>query len=390
VPPYSATSAPTTARTYPQPLDKPEQREIVIAEEEVDGFFFRLSWAELTILVVFLISFVAASFLGAMAAEMSVSIHYFDQPAPRSFQELDRHELEMTYHRLRITLIDPDMAAANRHVTPILSSNTRSLNKLRLQRVIDVKPSGHSKTMLVVEESPMESIVAANSGGNERRRMSYDGSSTITTTWRPPPPNTPVEESIQDAIHPKLCADGATWGFDSWSSLRSAIHLANKLSVEQFVRWSRFFADHEEFSGIFQDDSLYYEQEIVIRICPRATLRARHGPIFINAPNLILECDKCTVSIGSSHFSFGPNAKNVLIRGITFTKAWASSLVFFHNGAEVALENCNWLDNSAAHSRLGAVADINSTSTVNFYRCNIDAAHHRGENDLASSLSIRA
>ena len=105
----------------------------------------------------------------------------------------------------------------------------------------------------------------------------------------------------------------------------------------------------------------------------------------------------CTVDLPGTHFSFGPHAKNVLIRGITFRGATTSSLTFHHHGAEVSLEDCYWLYNSGGvvntrngphanvngHDGLmntppgstttaGAVADLNSTSTVTFFRCVID------------------
>jgi hypothetical protein len=190
-------------------------------------------------------------------------------------------------------------------------------------------------------------------------------------------------------IKPSLCQDHHTVGFDSWNALKAAIQEANKLSVERFVRWSRFFSEADGFTGTFEDDSLYYEEDIVLPICPGVRLKASRGPIFINAPNLILTCDGCEVYVGGSHFSFGAHAKHVLVRGITFRGATTSSLVFFNHGAFVSFEDCAWYDNAAITGRYGAVADVNSTSVIHFYRCHIGNSQKGETPGLASSLSVR-
>jgi hypothetical protein len=191
-------------------------------------------------------------------------------------------------------------------------------------------------------------------------------------------------------------------GFDKWQDLHTAFQDANAYSADRFMRWNEFFAANE---GAFDGDgtttafpsgthpSLYYEEDIVLRICPGTTVRGRHhqkgAPIFVNAENIILECEDCTFEItGGSHFSFGPNARNVLFRGITFRGAKTTSLLFFHDGAEVSLEDCFFADNFAIDKQIGTVADVNSTSVVNFYRCLME----NGPNDKPSgltSLSIR-
>jgi hypothetical protein len=349
-------------------------KELLEAVEEVNRFSFRISIAELTILMVFFLSFVLSAFLLAMAAEMSISIQSFDKPARPVFKDLDIREQELNLYRFRTTLAEQDTSAYN--------AVQHDVNqKYRLQRVIHIEPSGHPKAMLVVEDSVMEQV----EGSSSNARLKYDGNYISKSESKMRPPFS--DALTRSTFHPKLCSDGTTWGFDSWDSLNDAVIEANILSVEKYVQWSRFFAD-VDFSGTFQDDHLYYEEELVFKICPGTKLRAKQGPIFINTPNLIVECEGCVVSVGASHLSFGPNAKNVMIRGFTFTKAWSSSLLFFHNGAEVAFEDCLWYDNAAVNSRFGAVADINSTCNVNFYRCNI-GRDQRGENDLASSLSIR-
>ncbi|GKY95430.1 hypothetical protein MPSEU_000504500 [Mayamaea pseudoterrestris] len=348
-------------------------KDLLEAVEEVHKFSFRISMTELVILLVLLISCILCTFLFAVAAEISISIHYFDKPAPPVFKEIDLREQEMNNHRFRITLPEQDIVA--------YSTAHHDVHKFRLQRVIHVEPSGHPKAMLVVEESTL-AHQPVNRKSNAKRKD--NGGCKSITGSNVKPPMTPA---MPLSVSPKLCSDGTTVGFDTWDNLNAAVLEANKLSVEHFVHWSRFFAD-TDFSGTFQDDRLYYEEELIFKVCPGTELQAKHGPIFINAPNLIIECEGCVVNGGSSHLSFGPNAKNVMIRGFTFTRAWSSSLIFFHNGAEVAFADCFWYGNTAINSRFGAVADINSTSNVNFYRCNIGQGH-RGENDLASSLSIR-
>ena len=126
------------------------------------------------------------------------------------------------------------------------------------------------------------------------------------------------------------------------------------------------------------------------------------GAIFVNAEDVTIECDMCAIDMPGTHLSFGPHARNVLVRGITFRGATSSSLTLHHHGADVRMEDCYWLYNSGgtvrngphgggdggdgggingggggggggtATTTAGAVADLNSTSSVSFYRCVID------------------
>jgi hypothetical protein len=182
-------------------------------------------------------------------------------------------------------------------------------------------------------------------------------------------------------------------GFNDWKTLKSAVQEANSISAERFMKWSEYFATNNV--SAFYDDSLYYEEDIVFTICPGATLRARKGPIMINAENVVLECDgTCTIDVGGTHLSFGSNAKNVLVRGITFKSASSSSLTFFYDGADVSFEDCSWINNRGSNDKFGSVADINSTSIVNFHRCEIGLAAKNSfigsSTGTTSSLSIRA
>ena len=257
------------------------------------------------------------------------------------------------------------------------------------------------------------------------------------------------------AIPPTLCSDGVTMGYDNWYLLRDAVQEVNSNAAEEFIMYSEYLARldramEREYAGEIADP-VYIPPEPFV-ICPGVTLtskspyrsifspihwayyfwagliiwmeyfsllpatsdRAKYmtlhrtaptsskknklSPIFINAEDIIIECDMCTVDLPGTHFSFGPHAKNVLIKGITFKGATSSSLTFHHHGADVSMEDCYWLYNSGAtvnnrnvHANVngnegvtstpagthttttaGAVADLNSTSMVKFYRCVID------------------
>ncbi|KAG7363858.1 hypothetical protein IV203_037059 [Nitzschia inconspicua] len=215
-------------------------------------------------------------------------------------------------------------------------------------------------------------------------------------------------------LQPTLCeSDGVTYGYDDWTTLRAAVQEANYLAAERFRRWNEYFANH--IVTVFQDDTLYYEQDVVFTICPNTTLTSRHhhpyqypfsfpfpffhrrnnnnrhaNSIVINSENIVLQCDNCIIDVKATHhIAFGVNARNVLIRGVTFRGATSSSLTFHHDGAEVTLEDCKWINNNNNNNnkknnnnnknnnrantnmKLGGVADINSTSIVTFYRCEI-------------------
>jgi hypothetical protein len=163
------------------------------------------------------------------------------------------------------------------------------------------------------------------------------------------------------SIQPTLCPDGSTLGFSSWDTLRNAVDEANILSAERFVRWKNYFSTiaWNQF-GAFQDDALYYEYETVFDICPGVTLKGRKSPIFIDADNLSIQCQSCVVDVLGTHFSFGPQAKHVSIRGITFQGVQTSSLTFYSDGADVIFEECLWIT-KRRKPKLGLIADINSS-----------------------------
>jgi hypothetical protein len=87
----------------------------------------------------------------------------------------------------------------------------------------------------------------------------------------------------------------------------------------------------------------------------------------VNRPNVLIECDGCTLDLAGTHFRFGSEAKGVTIRGLFLMGASTSSLLFHEDSAEVTFEDCTWINNSGLKDD-GAVADLNSTSSVHRMR----------------------
>ena len=83
-------------------------------------------------------------------------------------------------------------------------------------------------------------------------------------------------------------------------------------------------------------------------------------PIHVVAEDVVIQCDSCVIDVTGTHFSFGSQAKNVLIKGLTLIGATASSLTFHRDGAEANFEDCYWVNNQGSGVH-GAVADMNST-----------------------------
>ena len=205
---------------------------------------------------------------------------------------------------------------------------------------------------------------------------------------------------------PSLCSDGYTYGYSDWNALRTAIH---NLNDEQHD-WNNRRASSGNYNNPYydlgvmaegvDDDSmniLYEETLEPFIICPGVTLRGRNrgGAIYINHPDIRIECEGCTLDLARTHFRFGSEAKGVVIRGLTLMGASTSSLLFHENGAEASFEDCTWINNSGL-TDIGAVADLNSTSSVSFFRCEISDSKQSplvlgspGSAVVGSSLTIR-
>lgn len=283
------------------------------------------SWKEVAVAVLGLLALGFLSVIVGIVAGMTISIHYFDDP----LFHLDRNGMVISSQH-KVTSYDDEIVARN-----VLSGSS----SLDLGRV--------EKTTIKGERS-VYSLV------RETEQMGPEFESSDTGIFRD------IFFSPL-SIQPTVCPDGHTKGFNNWDTLKAAVREANALSAERFLRWKEYFSSIESHEfGAFQDDVLYYEDESIFRICTGVTLKARKGPIFINSENVVIECDECTIDVGGTHFSFGPHARNVFVRGITFKGAQTSSLTFHHNGVDATFEDCTWVC-SSSKSKLGPVADMNST-----------------------------
>mmetsp|Transcript_27919 Transcript_27919/g.31364 ORF Transcript_27919/g.31364 Transcript_27919/m.31364 type:complete len:426 (-) Transcript_27919:257-1534(-) len=354
------------------------------ALQEVDGD----GGGEITlVLLIVVISVILALVIG-VAAGMTISIHYFENQNPTVMlggMKANPRDSPLLYSGQsgvyqKVTTLDPVIA----------SSNIVQRNGLDLGKVITATATGQLNVLMVVDEiTPLHSNSentqhhidtdkAANdyksnvdyADGSKESKMTREQAETIApgySQWESSQPNI---ELRQPTALPLLCSDGVTLGFDSWAKLRTAVQEANSISAERYMKWNEYFATNS-FTA-FQDDRLYYEEDVIFSICPGTVLRARKGPIFINAENVVLECEgKCVVDVGGTHLAFGANAKNILIRGIAFRRASASSLTFFHDGADVSFEDCSWINEYGINNYIGSIANVNSTSIINFYRCEI-------------------
>jgi len=403
------------------------------------GSSFRVTWKEMLYLVLAIVILAGLSIFLGVAAGITISIHYFDThtttPPPQ-----------------RVTLLDYGIVATN-VMSPIVGNSesmapVSSTPDLTLGRVITMSESGQRSVLLVVEETnPLHADF------NNQNTSSTN--QTHPTTSMPPlssenddedefillngyyykphrligPPH-PNYRLSASTVHPTICSDGVTIGFDKWLTLKAAVEEANSLSAERFMKWNEFFASldknisssawfdnlvtHNHNNEASQSTSAsqhndiflryYYDQDIIFTICPGVYLRTNDIPIFINAENVIIECGDpdehnylhaskkkpatapsipasfsrvmptCTLDASGTHMAFGPHARNVLVRGLVYQSSKKSSLNFYYDGAQASFEDCVWMDppgGGGGPGTYGAVADINSTSTVNFYRCEI-------------------
>lgn len=275
------------------------------------------------IILAFLFFMMALASLGlSLAAGTAISVHFYEQRVPSSWSSKQQHQY-------RITSLDND----------IIKSHNAGKGAPRGPAVTVHHEDAYSE-VVVEEMTPLH--------------LDFNGTTLQNAT-----------QGIiltEATIRPTLCSDGVTMGFDDWNTLKSAIREANSLSAEKFLRWNEYLSKRDS-RGPLVDPSLYYEQDVFFTICPGVTLKARKGPIYINAENIVIECEECTIDVGGTHLSFGPHARNVLVRGLTFKGAQHSSMAFYHDGSEAMFEDCYWYGN-AGIGKAGAVADVNSTRFV--------------------------
>ena len=202
---------------------------------------------------------------------------------------------------------------------------------------------------------------------------------------------------MQRSTPPRLCSDGRTTGYSDLNSLRLALREANEYSDESFIALSQYYAAYESY----ERDPRSHEEPIppeislpdLFVLCPGILKSRRATPIEINAEDVTLVCDSCIIDAPGTHIAFGPKARNVLVKGVTFTGATTSSLTFFHHGSRAEFEDCFWKGNTGTTPSVGAIADLNSTSSVSFYRCEISDRNQitrvGGQMKQGSSLTIR-
>lgn len=407
---------------------------------------FRVSWKELMYLLLAIFILAGLSILLGVSAGITISIHYFDTHANPSFLRLEARERDLGPHQ-RVTTLDFSIVSSNilQHPsvgTPTSSTSSSDAHVLTLGRAITMSESGQRNVLFVVEETQP---VGRDDNRTRGENTFPDGAvisdeieiaklAMFNGNYKPYRQHGPPDSRFQvsaSKVHPTICSDGVTIGYEDWSTLKAAVEEANALSAERFMKWNEYYASldksggsptsspvnanqhdhpHEKASSPYDEDFLrqYYDDDIVFRICPGSKLKAAKGPIFFNAENIVIECGdheealqhihgnrgasasassrssttsasfvtrempSCVIDVGGSHLAFGPHAKNILVRRLGFQSATASSLAFHHNGAQASFEDCVWKDNAGTHGeKYGAVADVNSNSSLNFYRCEI-------------------
>ena len=362
---------------------------------------FRFSWNEILALFFMLLTFAVCSIIVGVAAGVSISIHYYESP-----ENLDQRLIAPTddlwdnngrVHAQTVTSLDPTILTYG-----------KNYYQIKEERVVHTDASTGMRIALnVVVESPSLTYDGQfASQANQTQSVEHD--SDIMEHLRYVDQLTPPisgRDNVEFWLRspPKLCSDSKTMGYDSWMSLRRALNDVNRYSAQQSQHWTTYFtetATSETTSSIespsrytkttsnpssyphmvlptFDDDSLYYEEQFVITICPGAFLKAGPYPLIIDTESLTLQCEGCTIDGGDSHISFGSSAKNVIVRGVTFQNSIRSSILLQQNSADATFQDCTWVVRSIESDKrkryilpgLNEIANVNSSSILNFYRC---------------------
>jgi hypothetical protein len=393
--PRKASSLSTSSVNIPHAKQQPSSTNNTKATEEEEDFCQRFFGDPLfTNLNVFLL------FLLATILPMLVWIpHFINEYAKIRRSSVAEGERLKRMEQSRIDLIPKDVGLnMEDYEEPVLLPDGKLFYKFKrraVEQVIQTPFSEDDVTVFVEDVFGVKSDEGVESG------------------------STSVLLPRKTTVLPKLCPDGRTMGFDNWFTLRDAILEANALAAEDFLRWNKYLVMSLEDPEV--EEPVFPAPDPFV-ICPGAKLNQRHpprmsilgwltsffvtapptqykpnnsklSPIFINAEDITIECDRCLIDLPGTHFSFGPHARNSWIRGVTFKGATTSSLVLHHHGATAIFEDCYWLHNSGGlvasknnpigtinmegsnvggTMNAGAVADVNSTSSVTFYRCSID------------------
>ena len=222
----------------------------------------------------------------------------------------------------------------------------------------------------------------------------------------------PKQGPLPPKAQPSICRDNVNYGYSDYGSLKMAIDELNSRYESSMGQWFEYQAAMTEYELILflHFSSNQPEGEIKVKkppippllpnelpmpdpiqICPGAVIQGRYNrassfyqqtyqnpstpssssphpipisgynPMFtINAPHIWIQCENCSMESTSTHISFGQYARDVLIRGLSFSGATTGSLIFHSHGADVNFEDCSWTENTAL-GKTGAVADVNST-----------------------------
>ena len=338
-----------------------------LGSRETSNVVFDVAWSDLALVVILTSLFILSCLLVGMVASSSIAIQF-------GVKSLHPHRRSSYRPRqvFRITATELEVEPAEKYT-------------------VYTSPRDGTQTLLLEIDSDTSTA---------------SGLSTSSSSLRPPPHRDFWQFSY---VQPTLCSDQKTVGFDNWNSLRAVIREANRFAAAGFVEWTYYFSQLNETTGpeFFPD-----EDKVRITICPGSVLKARKNvPLYINAENLIIKCgdttsaerrqyaganwhkaeDSCELFASGTHMSFGPYARHVRIIGLDFRQATTSSLIFHQSGADVTLEDCRWLDNTAQSNKVGSVADVNSTSYVHFFRCTVGKRPYEAvPAGFVSALSIRA
>jgi hypothetical protein len=203
------------------------------------------------------------------------------------------------------------------------------------------------------------------------------------------PASRTLDTSFQSALSlsrkhlPSLCKHDHGYGFSDLNTLRNAIEELNTAygnAVERYLQYQGALAEYtqivsENSSDVIQSPPTlpqYMKEFLEVTpdpfvICPfthlKSAIHGRHGPLHIDAEEVVIECDSCIIDAPATHISFGSLAKNAVIRGVTLMGATDTSAIFRENGAEVLFEDCIFIRNEG-NGVQGAVADLNSTRLV--------------------------
>ena len=297
---------------------------------------------------------------------------YRDELSPRRFSSLS-HALEQS-RKTAATGAASTLTAASSPAAVASMSSRSAPTAAPVERLAHSR-DGLNHIFTVVEVDKPKAPASTSQKNKSKAKKKKNNNSTNSPTSAPTDTAT-TSDSDTDPEHdhgdvfprtpmvlPKLCDDGITEGFADWNTLREALLEANALGADRHYRWAAYFKaelpDGDPYT--FLNPTLYYEDPVTLKVCPNTVLYTRGKAAFINTENLSVQCTGCSVVGSGTHLRFGPYARDVLIRGLSFKGATTSSTRFPHDGAEVVFQDCHWKNNHHVLYQQGGVAEVNST-----------------------------